>query len=299
MAKEEFTPYVFRNATLHKITTANQIIAEYAADGLTLTLRQLYYQFVARGLLENTQRNYDNLGATISKARLAGLVDWAAIEDRTRFLRGVATNHSPETAIEYMSRRYNVNMWEGQDTRVEVWIEKDALIGVIEKVCRANDVDYFACRGNASQSSLYAAGKRMSRHQRNGHRTVILHFGDHDPSGLDMTRDNRERVNLFEWGETTLRRMALNRDQIDKYRPPDNPVKMTDSKAPAYIEEHGYSSWELDALEPRVMRDLIQSTIDEYKDLGQWAKREALLKSDRETLASLIEQAADMQQEDR
>lgn len=293
--KEEFTPHAFRAASLLKIGTANEIIAEYQADGMTLTLRQLYYQFVARGLLENTQRNYDNLGETLSKARLAGLVDWDAIEDRTRFLRGNNNSYSPSSAIYALSRRYSLDMWSNQDTRLEVWIEKDALIGVIEGVCKENDVDYFACRGNVSQSALYEAGKRMTEYQQQGQETVILHFGDHDPSGLDMTRDNRERINLFGMRLTDLRRMALNRDQIDQFNPPPNPVKLTDSKAPAYIAEHGNSSWELDALDPHAMRGLIQDTIDEYKDPELWQVREDLLVSDRDTIRHAIQYVEDLQ----
>jgi len=297
MAKELFIEQPFRRKTLERIEQANAIIDEYQAEGMTLTLRQLYYQFVARGLLENKQRNYDALGDTISKARLGGLVDWDAIEDRTRFLRGRSNSYDPETALRSLSRRYSIDMWRNQETRIEVWIEKDALLGVIDTICRRNDVDYFACRGNVSQSAPYEAGKRMERYQRDGYRTVVIHLGDHDPSGLDMTRDNQDRINLFGWDETEVRRIALNRDQIDDFNPPPNPVKMTDSKAPAYIAEHGYSSWELDALEPRVMRDLLQEVIDEYKDVDAWQEREDLLEADQAVLRDVIAQARDAQQE--
>lgn len=297
MAKELFIEQPFRKGTLERIAQANAIIDEYQADGMTLTLRQLYYQFVARGLLENKQRNYDALGDTISKARLGGLVDWDAIEDRTRFLRGRSNSYSPSTALTALSRRYSIDMWRNQETRLEVWIEKDALLGVIEGVCRDNDVDYFACRGYVSQSALYEAGQRMARYQRDGYRTVIIHLGDHDPSGIDMTRDNGERVNLFGWDETDVRRIALNMDQVDEYSPPPNPAKLTDSRAPEYVAQHGYESWELDALEPRVMRDLIQDTINEYKDEDAWQEREDLLQADQAVLRDVIAQARDAQQE--
>lgn len=297
MAKELFIEQPFRRATLERIAQANEIIDEYQADGLTLTLRQLYYQFVARGLIENKQRNYDALGDTISKARLGGLVDWDAIEDRTRFLRGRNNSHSPSSAITSLSRRYSIDMWQNQDTRLEVWIEKDALLGVIEKTCRDNDVDYFACRGYVSQSALYEAGKRMERYQRDGYRTVIIHMGDHDPSGIDMTRDNQDRVDLFGWDSTEVRRIALNYDQVEAYSPPPNPAKMSDSRAAEYVAEHGYSSWELDALEPRTMRTLLQDTINEYKDEDAWQEREDLLADDQRVLRELIAQARDEQQE--
>jgi hypothetical protein len=297
--KELFVEQPFRRKTLERITQANEIIDEYQADGLTLTLRQLYYQFVARGLLENKQRNYDSLGDTISKARLGGLIDWDAIEDRTRFLRGRTNSYSPASAIRALSRRYSVDMWANQETRIEVWIEKDALLGVVETVCRDNDVDYFACRGYVSQSTLYEAGKRMADYRDAGYETLIIHLGDHDPSGIDMTRDNHERLTLFADDYTEVRRIALNMDQVDEHNPPPNPTKMTDSRASDYVAMYGDSSWELDALDPRTMRELIQDTIDEYKDPDKWQIREDLLTSDRETIGKAISYVREWQQKER
>lgn len=297
--KELFIEQPFRQKTLERIAQANAIIDEYQADGMVLTLRQLYYQFVARGLLENKQRNYDSLGDTISKARLGGLIDWDAIEDRTRFLRGRNNSFSPSSALTSLSRRYSVDMWANQETRIEVWIEKDALLGVVEGVCRDNDVDYFACRGYVSQSTLYEAGKRMAEYRDRGFETLIIHLGDHDPSGIDMTRDNHERLTLFADDYTEVRRIALNMDQVEEYNPPPNPAKMSDSRAADYVAMYGDSSWELDALDPRAMRELIQDTIDEYKDLDKWQIREDLLAHDRETLSKAIAGVREWQQVER
>lgn len=297
MPYECLEPQPFRPVSLKRIDQANAIIAEYQSDGLTLTLRQLYYQFVARGLMENKQRNYDALGDTISKARLGGMVDWDAIEDRTRFLRGRNNSYSPSNALRGLARRYSIDMWENQPTRVEVWIEKDALLGVIDRVCAENDVDYFACRGYVSQSELYAAGKRMADYHRRGYNTVVVHLGDHDPSGIDMTRDNEKRLCMFAEGDVEVRRIALNMDQVLQYSPPPNPAKLTDSRAPEYVAEHGYESWELDALEPRVMRRLIQATIDDYKDVDLWQEREELLAADKAVLRSVIAKAEEDEEE--
>lgn len=287
--QEWFKDIPMRRKTLEQIDQANRIIAEYQAEGLTLTLRQLYYQFVARDLLPNSQRSYDSLGRNISNARLAGLVDWGAIEDRTRFLRGRQTSHNPQSAIRSLLRRYCIDMWKGQDARLEVWIEKDALLGVIERVCFDHDVDYFACRGYVSQSELYEAGKRIQqRRDEEGQETVVIHLGDHDPSGIDMTRDNDDRLCMFADGYVEVKRIALNFDQIEQYGPPPNPTKLTDSRAEDYIAQHGYSSWELDALEPRVLRSLIQEQIDLYRDPDVWAEREALLEVHKNALRSAV-----------
>jgi len=286
--KEQFKEITFRNKSFVMIDQANSIIEEYQADGLTLTLRQLYYQFVIRNFFENSQRSYDNLGRTISNARLAGLVDWDAIEDRLRFRRGNINWSSPSEMIRHYARRYTIDMWHNQPNRLEVWIEKDALIGVVEQVCLKNDVDYFACRGYVSQSAQYEAGQRMERYYNEGKRPIVIHMGDHDPSGIDMTRDNDDRLCMFSGASCEVRRIALNYDQVEQYKPPPNPAKLTDSRAKDYIRNHGRSSWELDALEPRVLQKLVQDTIDEYKEPEPWSERVKLHKQHKRQLANIV-----------
>lgn len=287
--REYFQGFNFRKTSLERIRQANEIIQEYQDDGLTLTLRQLYYQFVARDLIPNKQQSYDNLGGLISKARLAGLIDWDAIEDRTRFLRGRVNWDTPAQMIRSRARSYSIDMWENQDTRLEVWIEKDALIGVIESVCHNNDIDYFACRGYVSQSELYEAGKRIQRYREERDQdTVVIHLGDHDPSGIDMTRDNQDRLCMFSEDYVHVERIALNYDQVLEYGPPPNPAKLTDSRAADYVRQHGRSSWELDALEPRVLQRLIQEIVDEHKDLDAWKEREDLLALHKAQLRNVI-----------
>lgn len=277
MSVELFVERRFSDKSMALIASANEIIREYVAAGFTLTLRQLYYQFVARGLLENKQTNYDNLGSVVADARNAGLIDWDAIEDRTRFLRGHQTYKDPTEAIEKLAQRYRIDMWQGQRRRVEVWIEKDALLGVVEPICQKYDVNYFACRGYASQSELYTAGKRMLwRFREQDQQTLVLHLGDHDPSGIDMTRDNEERLRLYSGLPVEVRRIALNFDQVEQYTPPPNPAKLTDSRAGAYVQQHGYESWELDALEPRVIADLIEQNVLEEIEPEPWGEREEL-----------------------
>jgi hypothetical protein len=194
MAKICYTPRRFSADSLEKIGQANNIIAEYQRLGFDLTLRQLYYQFVSRDLIPNKVREYQNLGKVINNARLAGLIDWDVITDRTRNLRGQAKWHSPSEIVEACAQQFKIDLWEGQDFRPEVWIEKDALIGVIEGTCNDNRVDYFSCRGYVSQSEMHDAAMRLKRYSRQGQTPVIIHLGDHDPSGIDMTRDITDRL---------------------------------------------------------------------------------------------------------
>lgn len=274
-----YVPKTFRDGTLAIIDAANAIIGEYADEGFILTLRQLYYQFVARGLIRNLQREYKRLGSIINDGRLAGLIDWDLIEDRTRNLEERSHWEDPEAIILDSARAYGVDRWEGQEHRVEVWIEKDALVGVIERACRDLDVPYFSCRGYTSQSELWRAAMRLSRWARAGYKPVVIHLGDHDPSGIDMTRDIAYRLELFfeRHGSDPpiVDRIALTMDQIKEHNPPPNPAKVTDSRYWSYANEHGDESWELDALDPRFIDSLIRGAVDGYLDSELWDERVA------------------------
>lgn len=266
-----YVPKKFRHDSLVMIQYANEIIADYQSQGYSLTLRQLYYQFVSRDLIPNTQKDYKRLGTVISDARLAGLIDWYALEDRTRNLQSISTWTSPEKIVGDCARAYTEDKWADQKTRIEIWIEKDALAGVFARVADELQLPYFSCRGYTSQSEMWAAAMRLKTYERNGQNTVILHFGDHDPSGIDMTRDIKERLYLF-GSDVDVRRMALTWEQIIQYAPPPNPAKLDDPRAKDYILEHGGESWELDALEPSVLANLARVETLSIRDGKLWEK---------------------------
>ena len=256
----------FRPETLGIIEQANRILEEYAGQGYSLTLRQLYYQFVARDLIPNSQRSYKRMGSIINDGRLAGMIDWSQIEDRTRNVRSVPHWRKPADIIRGAADQFRIDKWEGQDNRVEVWIEKDALVGVIEDTCRSLDVAWFSCRGYASQSELWRAAERMREYEERWYcQTAILHLADHDPSGIDMTRDIQDRLALF-GVDTRVYRIALTREQVAEYGPPPNPAKVTDSRARDYIRRFGPNSWELDALEPQVLNELVDFSVGTLRD---------------------------------
>lgn len=294
-----------RPKALATIERANEIIAEFSGQGFDLTLRQLFYQFVARGLIANTQREYKNLGGVVNDARLAGLIDWESIVDRTRELRNLPHWESPRDIVSACARQFNHDRWADQSAYVEVWIEKDALVGVIEGVCRRYDVPHFSCRGYTSQSEMWVAAQRIeSKVDRDG-ALVILHLGDHDPSGMDMSRDIEERLRLFMGGNANdsleVRRIALNTDQVRQYNPPPNPAKITDSRARDYIRRFGRESWELDALDPNVITALIEAQLDELIDVDRW--RAATMRQDEARgqlhgVAEQWERVADLLNED-
>ena len=260
----------FNHSSRVLIDLANTIIADYQSQGFDLTLRQLYYQLVSRAVIKNDDKEYKRLGSVINDARLAGLVDWNAIVDRTRNLRDLGHWNTPADIIKSASYSFAVDKWANQAFRPEVWIEKDALTGVIAGVCNELDVPFFSCRGYTSQSEMWSAGQRLQGHLRTRHNPLILHLGDHDPSGMDMSRDITERLKMF-MGGTKFERLALNMDQIEQYNPPPNPAKLTDSRCTAYIAEFGDSSWELDALDPKAIAKLIRDAVMNVRHEPSWA----------------------------
>ena len=274
MPKINYLDKNFSESSLKIITIANKIIEDYMAQGYDLTLRQLYYQFVARDLISNKQTEYKRLGSIINDARLAGLIDWDTIVDRTRNVQSNAHWESPKEIVESCAKQFEIDKWETQEHYVEVWIEKDALVGVIENVCRRNDVSFFSCRGYTSQSEMWGASQRLLvRAKRYDQKTIIIHLGDHDPSGIDMTRDIQDRLSLFMRStHIEVHRIALNMEQVEQYDPPPTQAKITDSRAEKYIQQYGGESWEIDELEPKVLEDLIDDKIAEFKDEHLWAK---------------------------
>lgn len=283
MTKIAYIDKRFSTKSLPLIIQANNIIVDYQAQGYVLTLRQLFYQFVSRALLENTESNYNRLGSIINDARLAGLVDWEVIEDRTRGIEETSHWNDPSDIIESAAKSYHMDKWDGQVHRVECWIEKEALAGVFSGACEELDIPYLACRGYVSQSEMWRAANRLKKHEKNGCKTHILHFGDHDPSGIDMTRDIEDRLRIFGC-DTTVERLALNFDQVEKHKPPPNPAKTTDSRFQSYLSKFGSESWELDALEPKLLTSLIKTSTTYYRNEKLWTKMRKLEEKGRSLL---------------
>jgi hypothetical protein len=294
MACIAYIPKNFRPESQRRIAQANLIIEEYAEQGFALTLRQLYYQFVSRAWLPNTMRSYKSLGSLINDARLAGEIDWLAIEDRTRNLQSNSHWDSPADVVEACAQQFRIDMWAEQEYRIEVWIEKDALLGVIERVCRDLDVPYFSCRGYVSQSEMWQAAQRLGGYALAGQTPIILHLGDHDPSGIDMTRDISDRVMMLGSDLDTnltveVHRIALTMDQIDEHEPPANPAKTTDSRFDRYIARYGPDSWELDALDPPTLAALIQSEVEARRDYDVWREAVQVQRARRRQLRDVAE----------
>jgi hypothetical protein len=318
------------------ILQAASLCSSYANQGYDLTLRQLYYQFIARDLFpdsmatgdsgtKNTERNYKNLGSIVNDARLAGLIDWNHIVDRTREPDGPGTKHMPHWSdqreiIRAVAPSYRIDKWAEQDHYVECWVEKEALAGVLESACPGLDVAFYCCRGYSSQSAMWAAAQRVGQKVKDGRKARIIYLGDHDPSGIDMTRDVWDRIAMFisqdcfgspscEMRELQnyaplyredcddqlqVERVALNMDQVHSYSPPPNPAKLSDSRAADYVDKFGYESWELDALEPTVLVALIEESVAAYRDDDEWDLKIERERQEREVLEAVAERWNDV-----
>lgn len=305
-----YKPKNFTRDVTSIIAAANKLIRAYMAQGFGApTVRQVYYQFIAHDLFpadwidptyntahglpedtKNTQKNYKRLAGILNDARLAGQIDWHYIEDRTRNLQRHNTWDSVADILEGCANGYRVDKWEGQTIRPEVWVEKDAALGVIERVCGEYQLPYYSCRGSNSQSEMWGAAMRFQRMLDEGLQPLVIHVGDHDPTGLDCTRDIEDRLGMFlDCGRFEIKRVALNMSQIDQYNPPPNPAKTTDSRYAKYAEQYGDDSWELDALEPRVLAGLVEDAVLEVLDQDAWDARVLIEDEGKERLAVLAD----------
>lgn len=352
MAKIKFRNIRLNQANKQRLDVINRIIREYQGMNMRLTLRQLYYQLVSRDVIPNQQKEYAKLSKVLVEGRMAGIVDWAAIEDRLRTAEKPPAWDTPADLMDSAIAQYAKPRMKGQDNYLEVWVEKDALSGVLSIVTEEYHVPILVNRGYSSVSAIYDSYNRFKKAMEAGQKIKILYLGDFDPSGMDMIRDvthrplemllakaydiihkvyrewldkdeeendgdgfrdlyddyegdsdchlDPEDIDDYEEGEAPrfspwkafiksrfeVIPIALTREQIIKYKPPPNPAKKTDPRAKKFIKEHGSQSWEVDALRPEVLnqllRDAILSLIDE-------AKYETVLEEEKNDIEKLEE----------
>ena len=259
------------------LDTINTILEEYKRDGYTLTLRQLYYQLVSKDIIPNNDKEYAKLSNILKKGRMAGIVDWAAIEDRVRVPKLPYWVRDVEGAIRDTIQQYRLDRMQHQQHNIEIWVEKDALSNVLYRVSSKFHIRLMVNRGYSSVSAMYDAFKRLDSGD------TILYFGDHDPSGMDMIRDIRDRMQEFGL-DINVRPVALTMEQIEAFNPPPNPAKITDPRAKWYIKEYGHTSWELDALPPKELIRLAEEAVEELIDIDLFHE---VLQKERADIAEL------------
>jgi hypothetical protein len=264
-------------ANRRRLYQVNEILDEYRKQGYVLTLRQLYYQLVSRDIIPNNQKEYSKLSELLTRGRMVGEVDWDGIEDRVRVPKLPYSVDNLADALSDTVDQYRLDRQEGQPFYCETWVEKDALSNVLYRVTQRYHIPLIVNRGYSSCSAMYEAYNRLCNQDRP---CIILYFGDHDPSGLDMVRDITERLEEFGMRAETdicgffrdgqyefhVKHVGLTTAQVNQYSPPPNPAKITDPRAKGYIAEFGNISWELDALPPVVLSKLLTDNIEELID---------------------------------
>lgn len=284
--RQSFSEIRFTPARLEKLNIINDILEEYKADGYVLTLRQLYYQLVSRDIIANKLTEYKNLSSLLTDGRMAGIVDWSAIEDRGRQPKIPYWVSGVSGALQDTLDQYRLDRQEEQPKYIEIWVEKDALSNIFYRVTSKYHVRLMVNKGYSSSSAMYDAANRFKEHS--GEK-VLLYFGDHDPSGKDMVRDIRDRFNTFRVEDIEVFNPALNFDQIKKYSPPENPTKVDDPRAKEYIAKYGHSCWELDALPPKVLAEIIEQSLLPHVNIALYNDQLDQERRDKKTISKFID----------
>lgn len=293
MSTIRFRDYKFNASHKKLIGHMNEIIDEL---DMTLTARQLYYQFIGRDLFpaswvdeaynlkkglpagtKNTIKNYKRFATLLTDARYAGCVSWDAIEDRVRRPTIWQDYENLREAVDKLIRTYRLPRWRGQSRYVELWVEKEALAGQMEPIANEFHVTLMANKGYSSASAMFDSAQRIMQESnqvesnyfdadKDVRKPVVLYVGDHDPSGEDMVRDLEKRLVEFGVQNLTFTKLALTMEQVKRYKLPPNPAKTTDARFETYVAEHGNKSWEVEALPPKVLsqivRDALEKTVD-------------------------------------
>lgn len=288
--KIEYRPIHLSKANLNRLDQINEIIESYQAQGYVLTLRQLYYQLVSSDVIPNTPAEYNKLGVLLKEGRMSGVVDWEAIEDRLRKPDKPGAWDSPAEIVETCIRAYRVDRMKDQDQYIEVWVEKDALSGVLKRVTEEYGIPIMVNRGYSSATAMHDAHNRFnSALDEEGQDIKIIYIGDFDPSGQDMIRDIENRIQEFNNHIYSFQiiPIALTWEQIQEYNPPPNPAKVTDPRAADYIRKYGPISWEVDALRPEVLNQILTDEIERRIDPSKFSAMMEIERNDKTKLRTL------------
>ena len=270
--REKFREIKFNKTSKKLLDSIIEILDNFEDMGFRLTLRQLYYQLVSKDIIPNKVNEYGKLSKLLTKARMGGMIDWEIIEDRIRRPQKKGEWTSVNDILESAINQYRGDRWEDQETYLEVWIEKDALSGIVSKVTEKYHINLMVNRGYSSASAMYDASKRIQEATNLGKQCYIIYLGDLDPSGEDMVRDIEDRLTEFECMVDVIK-IGLTIEQVRKLNPPPNPAKENDPRAKDYIKKYGSTSWEVDALEPKYLIKLVEKNIIKRMDLEKYEEQ--------------------------
>ncbi len=258
-----------------------------------MTVRQIFYRLVSCGAIAKTEKEYKSTVVRLLRdMRLSGDIPFSAIDDYTRYVRKPKTYSSAWEALREMARAYRRAIWDNQAVQVEIWLEKDALAGVLMPVTKRWDVPLLVTRGYPSVTCLHEAAERLAAV---GKPALLYYIGDHDPSGLDIPRQVEEGIRDFVPDlRLTFRRVAVTEEQIQEWGLPTRPTKKQDSRSKGFQGE----SVEVDAIEPAQLRDLAERCIKRHVDEQALSKLKAAEKRERDMLLDMAARFRVRQHED-
>ena len=252
-----------------------------------MTVRQVFYRLVSGGVIAKTEQEYKGtIVRLLADMRRAGEVPFSWVADNTRWQRKPRTYSSLESMLKRTAEAYRRSVWDNQECYVEIWLEKDALAGVLLEETSAWDVPLMVTRGYPSISYLYSAAETIVEQDKP---TYLYYFGDYDPSGLDIPRKVECDLRGFteELGfrsEIYFERVAVNQSQIHSMKLPTRPTKKTDTRSKNFIGQ----SVEVDAIPPRTLREIVRECITRHIDDEAYRIMKAAEESERETLQSWV-----------
>lgn len=259
------------------------VILDIVNEFRPMTVRQVFYQATVRGVIEKTESGYDKVNTDLCVMRRSGELPYEHLVDNTRWVIKPFTFGSPAEALLYAAESYRKDLWQGAKCRVQVWIEKDALTGVVRSVTGERDVPLRAARGYASMTFLHDAAMDIASLDVPCH---IYHFGDYDPSGVNAaTCIEADLRSMAPHAEIFFERVAVTPDQIRRWRLPTRPTKATDSRAAAFGSSR---SVELDAIPPNILRDLVSDVIERHLPPGRLKRLKRQERVEQDRIADLV-----------
>jgi hypothetical protein len=282
----EPSPIKRQRATKAEVEARREALLDIIDDGKPMTVRQVFYQATVRGIVEKVESNYGKVQVDLAKMRRNGSLPYDWLADNTRWQRKPRSYNGVEQALQETAKFYRKNLWADADSYVEIWLEKDALAGVLLPVTAIYDVPLMVARGYASLSFLYNAAEAINELIVPAY---IYHLGDFDPSGVNAAEKIEETLReLAPDAEIYFERIAVTPEQIDDWSLPTRPTKEKDTRSKKFGST---ISVELDAIEPNVLRSLVQETIERHLPQDQFEILKAAEESEREIISRMVRRA--------
>jgi hypothetical protein len=250
-----------------------------------ITGRGIGYKLFAAGLIPSMARSeMQRVYRLLTKARENGDIPWEWIVDETRTLERVSTWDSPADYARCVARSYRRDFWNQQPARCEVWSEKGTIRGVLQPVLDQYAVGFRVQHGFSSATSVYDVSQ-----DDDGRELIVLYVGDFDPSGMYMSEEDLpNRLSKYDGDHITLTRIALTRAQVRGL--PSFPArdKKGDTRYRWFCSRHGDRCWELDAMDPRDLRDCVEGEIKGLIEPAAWARCEIVNQAEQESLKTIL-----------